>query len=289
MARIAFIGLGVMGAPIAGHLARAGHQLTVHNRTAAKAEAWVAAFGGQQAGSPAEAAAGAEVIITCVGDDFDLQDATMGASGAFRSMVRDALFIDHSAVSARLARQLAVEGRDRGVRVVDAPMSGGQAGAVKGQLSLMCGGTKAAFAAAEPIMRAYAARIVHIGRPGAGQQAKRIDRVATAGIIQGLAEAIALARAADLDLDRVFEAMSGGAASSWFLENRWETMTRGDYDFGMAVDLMRKELALAIDEARVAGATLPVAALVDQFYGDVQAMGYGHDDNTALLRRFDRK
>lgn len=289
MARIAFIGLGVMGAPIAGHLARAGHSLVVHNRTPAKTEAWLAAHKGEPAGSAAEAAAGAEVVITCVGDDYDLQDATLGAAGAFRGMARDTLFIDHSAVSARLARQVAVEGRDRGIHVVDAPMSGGQAGAQKGLLSLMCGGTKPAFALAEPLMRAYAKRIVHIGRPGAGQQAKRIDRIATAGIIQGLAEAIALARAADLDLERVFEAMSGGAASSWFLENRWATMARGDYDFGMAVDLMRKELALAIDEARVAGSTVPVAALVDQFYGDVQAMGYGHDDNTALLRRFDPK
>lgn len=288
MARIGFIGLGVMGAPIAGHLARAGHDMVVHNRSGDKAEAWVANHGGRIAGSADEAAFDAEVVVTCVGDDFDLQDAVLGQAGAFRTMAPGALFIDHSAVSARLARQVAVEGKDRGLKVVDAPMSGGQRGAVEGHLSLMCGGTKPSIAAAEPIMRAYATRIVHIGRPGAGQQAKRIDRVAIAGVIAGLAEAMALARAADLDLDRVFEAMTGGAASSWFLENRWGTMTRGEYDFGMATDLMRKELALALDEARQNGATLPVAALVDQFYGEIQAMGYGHDDNTALLRRFDK-
>jgi len=288
MARIGFIGLGVMGAPIAAHLARAGHDMTVHNRTAARAEAWVAAHGGRAVGSPAAAAADADMVLTCVGDDDELTDATLGGQGALRAMRAGALLVDHSAVSARLARQLAVEGKERGVLVVDAPMSGGQPAAERGTLSLMCGGTKAAFAAAEPVLRCYAARVVHIGRPGAGQQAKRIDRVATAGIVAGLSEAIALARASGLDLDRLFEAMSGGAASSWFLENRWATMTAGRYDFGMAVDLMRKELALALDEARVAGTPIPVAALVDQLYGEVQARGGGQDDNTALLRRYDR-
>lgn len=288
MARIGFIGLGVMGAPIARHLVAAGHDLVVHNRSMEKAAAWVAANGGRAADSPAGAATDAEVVITCVRDDFDLQEAALSGSGAFRAMRRGALFVDHSSVSAKLARQLSVEAKDRDLRIIDAPMSGGQAGAERGQLAIMCGGAKAHFAAAEPIMRAYAARIVHIGRAGAGQQAKRIDRVAIAGIIQSLAEAISLARACDIDPDKMFEAMSGGAASSWMLENRWATMASGRYDFGMTTDLMRKELGLAIDEARQASTSLPLTALVDQFYGDVQAMGYGHDDQTALLRRFDR-
>lgn len=278
--RIAFIGTGVMGAPMAGHLARAGHQVTVYNRTRAKAEA----TGLTVADTPAAAAAGAEAVITCVGNDDDLAAVTLGTDGAFGAMADDALFIDHTTVSADIARRLAAA---RPLSV-DAPVSGGQAGAEKGQLSIMCGASEAGFLRARPVMEAYAARIVHVGAPGAGQQTKMVNQICIAGVVQGLSEALRFAQASDLDLDKVFEAISGGAAQSWQMVNRWPTMARDEFDFGFAIDWMRKDLGLALDEAKRNGAVLPVAALVDQFYAEVQKMGGGRQDTSALVRRLPR-
>jgi len=283
--RIAFIGTGVMGGPMAGHLARAGHSVTVYNRTRAKADAWAAQYGGRAAATPAEAAAGADAVLSCVGNDDDLAEVTLGADGAFRAMRRGALFVDHTTVSARIARRLAVEAEGLGLLSVDAPVSGGEAGAQNGTLSIMCGGSADAFAAAEPVMRAYAGRIVHIGGPGAGQTTKMVNQIAIAGVIQGVSEALRFAQASDLDTDKVFEAVSGGAAASWQMLNRWGTMAKDEFDFGFAVDWMRKDLGLALEEARVNGATLPVASLVDQFYADVQKAGGGRKDTSSLVTR----
>ena len=285
MARLAFIGLGVMGGQIARHLSAAGHALTVYNRTRARADAWVADHGGVAVDSPAQAARDAEAVVTCVGTDDDLASVTLGRDGAFRAMVKGAVLIDHTTVSARIARQLAVEAKELGLHSVDAPMTGGQVGAVNGTLTLMCGGTDKGVAAATPFMQAYSSRIVHVGRPGAGQTTKMCNQIAFAGTIQSLSEAMRFAQAADLDLDRVFESISGGAAGSWQMTNRWATMVNDEFDFGFAVDWMRKDLGLAIDEARANGATLPVAALIDQFYAEVQAMGGGRQDTSALVRR----
>ncbi|MBW8295941.1 NAD(P)-dependent oxidoreductase [Sphingopyxis sp.] len=283
--RISFIGTGVMGGPMAGHLAKAGHNLTVYNRTRAKADAWVAAHGGKAAATPAEAARDADVVLTCVGNDDDLAQVTLGRDGAFRAMGKGALFIDHTTVSARIARQLSVEAEGLGIHSLDAPVSGGEAGAQNGTLSIMCGGTKSAFAAAEPVMQAYAARMVHIGGPGAGQTTKMVNQIAIAGVLQGLSEALRFAQASKLDADKVFEAVSGGAAASWQMLNRWDTMARDEFDFGFAVDWMRKDLGLALDEARSNGATIPVAAIVDQFYADVQKAGHGRRDTSSLITR----
>jgi 3-hydroxyisobutyrate dehydrogenase len=288
MARIAFIGLGVMGGPMAGHLAAAGHALIVHNRSIAKAEAWVGRYGGAVAATPAEAAAGADAIISCVGADDDLEAVTLGPHGAFGAMRAGALFVDHTTVSARIARRLAAEAAGRGLLALDAPVSGGPAGAEKGQLAIMCGGTPVAFAAAEPLMAAYAARIVHVGPDGSGQLTKMVNQIAIAGVVQGLSEALHFAKAAGLDTDKVFEAISGGAAQSWQMVNRWQSMAEERFDFGFAVDWMRKDLGLALDEARRNGARLPLAALVDQFYADVQAMGGGRNDTSSLIRRLTR-
>ncbi|UNU43666.1 NAD(P)-dependent oxidoreductase [Sphingopyxis sp. YF1] len=283
--RIAFIGTGVMGGPMAGHLARAGHRVTVYNRTRAKADAWAAQYGGTAVATPAEAAAGADVVLTCVGNDDDLAQVTLGRDGAFKAMTADALFVDHTTVSARIARQLSVEAEGLGLLCLDAPVSGGEAGAQNGTLSIMCGGPKAAFDAAEPVMKAYAGRIVHIGGPGAGQTTKMVNQIAIAGVLQGLSEALRFAQASKLDTDKVFEAVSGGAAASWQMLNRWGTMAKDEFDFGFAVDWMRKDLGLALDEARVNGATLPVASLVDQFYADVQKAGGGRKDTSSLVTR----
>jgi 3-hydroxyisobutyrate dehydrogenase len=285
MARIAFIGLGVMGAPMARHLAATGHSLAVYNRTADKARDWVARHGGTFAATPAAAAGGADVVISCVGADRDVEEITIGSNGAFRNMREGALFIDHTTASAKLARRLAEEARRHGLSAIDAPVSGGQAGAENGQLSIMCGGTSEAMAAAEPVMRAYAARIVHVGPDGSGQLTKMVNQIAIAGVLQGLSEALHFARSAGLDTDKVFEAISGGAAQSWQMVNRWKTMNEGRFDFGFAVDWMRKDLGLTLDEARSNGARLPLAALVDQFYADVQAMGGSRDDTSSLIRR----
>jgi len=288
MARIAFIGLGVMGGPIAGHLAVAGHDLVVHNRNIAKAEAWVARYKGAVAATPAEGAAGADAVISCVGADDDLEAVTLGPDGAFGAMRAGALFVDHTTVSASIARRLAGEAAGRGLLALDAPVSGGQAGAEKGQLAIMCGGTPQAFAAAEPLMRAYAARIVHVGPDGSGQLTKMVNQIAIAGVVQGLSEALHFAKSAGLDTGKVFEAISGGAAQSWQMVNRWQSMDEGRFDFGFAVDWMRKDLGLTLDEARRNGARLPVAALVDQFYADVQAMGGARNDTSSLIRRLTR-
>lgn len=285
MARIAFIGLGIMGAPMARHLAAAGHELTVVNRTPAKAQAWVEAHGGRMSAHPQEAAEGADAVITCVGTDDDVAQVTLGRDGAFRSMAKGALFIDHSTISARLARQLSVEGDSRGLLVVDAPVTGSQPGAESGTLTIMCGGRKRAIEAATPIMEAYSRRIVHIGGAGTGQTAKMANQIALAAVVEGVAEALRFAQSARLDTDKVYEAISGGAAASWQMDNHWHAMARDDFEGGFPVDWMRKDVGLAIEEARANGASLPVAAMIDQFCAEIQAMGAGRQDTSALVRR----
>jgi 3-hydroxyisobutyrate dehydrogenase len=289
MARIAFIGLGVMGGPIARHLAKAGHKMTVYNRSSAKADKWVGEHGGAKAGSPAEAAKEAEFVVSCVGTDDDLASITLGRDGVFAAMPKGSTFIDHTTVSARIARQLAVEAKGRGIHCVDAPMTGGQAGAENGTLALMCGGSEAAVASARPVMEVYSKRIVHVGGPGDGQTAKMANQICIAGVLQGLSEAMHFAQCAELDLDKVFDAISGGAAQSWQMDNRWATMAKGEFDFGFAVDWMRKDLGLAIDEARANGASIPIAAMTDQFYSDIQYMGGGRQDTSALVRRLPKR
>lgn len=274
-----------MGGAMARHLATAGHDMTVYNRTQSKADAWVAEHGGRTAASPAEAAEGVDAVISCVGNDDDLAAITLSRDGAFRSMKAGSLFIDHTTVSAKIARQLAVEAKDKGIMPIDAPVTGGQIGAEKGTLTLMCGGTEKAIAAASPIMDAYSSKIVHVGPTGSGQLTKMVNQVAFAGIIASLSEAMRFAQAEGLDLDKVYESISGGAASSWQMLNRWDTMVRGEFDFGFAVDWMRKDLGLAFDEARGNGATLPLAAMIDQLYAEVQAMGGGRQDTSAFIRR----
>ena len=281
MAKLAFLGLGVMGAPMAGHLAKAGHDVTVFNRTRAKADAWVAANGGRAAASPAEAAEGAAAVFACVGNDHDLRQVTLGEQGCFAAMAENAVFVDHTTVSAAIARELAGER----ALVVDAPVSGGQAGAEAGKLSVMCGGSDAAVAAARPFMEAYSARIVHVGAAGAGQTTKMVNQICIAGVLQGVSEALRFAQASNLDLDKVLEAISGGAAQSWQMVNRWPTMAKDEFDFGFAIDWMRKDLGLALDEANRNGATLPMTALVDQFYAEVQKAGGGRKDTSALVTR----
>ena len=288
MAKVSFIGLGVMGAPMAGHLAAAGHDVTVYNRSRDKAKAWAERYKGRIAPTPAAAADGADAVFTCVGADHDLEEVTLGTDGAFTAMRAGALFVDHTTVSAHIARRLADEGAGKGLLVVDGPVSGGQAGAENGKLSIMCGGSAQAFAAAEPLMQAYAARIVHVGDAGAGQTAKMCNQIAIAGVIQGVAESLRFAQAAGLDTDKVFEAISAGAAGSWQMQNRWATMAKDEFDFGFAVNWMRKDLGLALEEARSNGATLPLAALVDQFYAEVQAMGGGRQDTSSIVRRLGR-
>jgi 3-hydroxyisobutyrate dehydrogenase len=285
MAKIAFLGLGVMGAPMARHLAAAGHEVTVYNRTAARATDWVATHGGRTAASPAEAAEGQDAVLTCVGNDDDLAAVMLGEQGAFGAMRAGAVYIDHTTVSADIARRLAGEAERRGVHSVDAPVSGGQAGAENGKLSIMCGGSAEALALAEPLMHAYAARIVHVGGPGTGQTTKMVNQICIAGVLQGVSEGLRFAQASDLDLGKVFEAISGGAAQSWQMVNRWPTMAKDEFDFGFAIDWMRKDLGLALDEANRNGALLPMTALVDQFYAEVQRMGGARQDTSALVRR----
>ena len=288
MARLTFLGLGAMGAPIARHLAAAGHDVTVYNRTRAKAEAWVEQHGGRWAPTPAAAAEAAEAVFSCVGADGDLEAVTLRKDGCFAAMAKGALFVDHTTASAKIARQLAVEGKDRGLLVVDAPVSGGQSGAEAGTLSIMCGGSEKAMAAATPLMQAYASRIVHVGGAGAGQTTKMVNQICIAGAMQSAAEALRFAQNADLDLDKVFEAVSGGAAASWYMVNRWKTMGEDSFDFGFAVDWMRKDLGIAIEEARSNGAALPFAALADQFYGEAQALGCGRLDISSVVKRLPR-
>jgi 3-hydroxyisobutyrate dehydrogenase len=285
MARVAFLGLGVMGGPMARHLAAAGHEVTVYNRNAAKAEAFVAAHGGKAAATPAAAAVGADAVLACVGADVDLRAVTLGPDGAFAAMAPGAVFIDHTTVSAEIARELAAAGEELGLLVVDAPVSGGQAGAENGQLTIMCGGSEAAFKTAEPLMQAYAKRIGHMGPAGAGQLTKMVNQLAIAGILQGLSEALAFGKAAGLDLDAVVDVISKGAAQSWQMDNRAATMVRGQFDFGFAVDWMRKDLGLVLAEAERLGVPLPLAQLVDGYYAEVQAMGGGRQDTSSLIRR----
>jgi 3-hydroxyisobutyrate dehydrogenase len=287
--RIAFLGLGVMGAPMAGHLARAGHRVTVYNRTTARAEAWLASHAAEGldvalAATPSEAATGQHVVLTCVGNDRDLAEVVLGEAGALAGMAAGTLFIDHTTVSPAIARQIAREAWERGILALDAPVSGGQAGAENGKLSIMCGGSTEAMERAGPVIEAYAARIVHIGDAGAGQAAKSVNQICIAGTLAGLSEAIRFAQAAGLDMDKVLEAVSGGAAQSWQMENRWATMARGEFDFGFAIDWMRKDLAIALEEAKTHGLMLPVTELVDGYYADVQAMGGGRQDTSALIR-----
>ena len=274
-----------MGGPIARHLKQAGHELTVYNRSRAKSENWVANYGGTLALSPADAAKDAEVVISCVGTDDDLAGVTLGRDGAFAAMAKGSLYIDHTTVSARIARQLGVEAKSRGLFVVDAPVTGGQAGAENGTLSIMCGGSEAAVEAARPIMAPYSKRVVHVGGPGTGQITKMCNQIAFAGVIQSLSEAMRFAQSAELDVEKVYEAISGGAAQSWQMDNRWATMAEDKFDFGFAVDWMRKDLGLAFEEARAVGATLPITAIIDQFYADVQHMGGGRLDTSAIVKR----
>ncbi|MXP45164.1 NAD(P)-dependent oxidoreductase [Allopontixanthobacter sediminis] len=291
--KVAFIGLGVMGGPMAGHLLSAGNRLAVFNRTRSRAESWLEEQGNRGrsaeiAATPALAAQGAEIVITCVGNDEDLREVTLGADGAFSAIEPGALFIDHTTVSANRARELGAAAGEQGFMTLDAPVSGGQAGAVSGKLAVMCGGTGEAFERARPVMGAYGARIVHVGACGAGQTAKMANQMCIAGILQGLSEAIRLTVAAGLDTDKVLEAISGGAAQSWQMENRWPTMVKDEFDFGFAVDWMRKDLGYALEEADRLGLESPVTAMVDKFYAEIQQTGGGRLDTSSLIRRLPR-
>ncbi len=286
MAKVAFLGLGVMGYPMAGHLARkGGHEVTVYNRTTAKAEKWAAAFGGRFAATPAEAAKGQDFVMACVGNDDDLRAVTLGADGAFAGMEKGAIFVDHTTASANVARELFAAATAKGLGFVDAPVSGGQAGAENGVLTVMCGGEPDTFAKAEPVIMAYARACRLLGAPGAGQLAKMVNQICIAGLVQGLSEGVHFAQKAGLDVLALVDVISKGAAGSWQMENRHKTMAEGKFDFGFAVDWMRKDLGIVLDEAKHNGASLPVTALVDQFYGDVQKMGGGRWDTSALIAR----
>ncbi|PIO98648.1 NAD(P)-dependent oxidoreductase [Pleomorphomonas carboxyditropha] len=289
MAKVVFLGLGVMGYPMAGHLrTRGGHDVTVYNRTGAKAEAWVNAFGGRAAPTPREAAAEADFVFACVGNDDDLRSVVLGPDGAFAGMKAGAVFVDHTTASAGVARELQEKAAALGLDFLDAPVSGGQAGAENGALTIMVGGDDNSFAAAEPVMRAYAKMIVHLGPSGSGQLAKMVNQICIAGVVQGLAEAIHFAKSTGLDVEKTIAAISKGAAQSWQMENRWQTMTAGKFDFGFAVDWMRKDLGIVLDEARRSGARLPLTALVDQFYADVQAAGGNRWDTSSLISRLEK-
>ena len=285
MARVAFLGLGVMGFPMAGHLAAAGHEVTVWNRTAAKAEAWVARHKGRAAASAREAAGGADLVMACVGNDDDLRQVCLGGDGAFAGMGAGAIFVDHTTVSAMVTRELAAIATDMGLGFVDAPVSGGQAGAENGQLSIMCGGAPDAYAAAEPVMAAYARICRLMGPSGAGQLTKMCNQIAIAGLVQGLSESLHFAEKAGLSIPEVVEVISQGAAGSWQMQNRYQTMAENRFDFGFAVDWMRKDLGICLATANQTGASLPVTALVDQFYKDVQNMGGGRWDTSSLIAR----
>ncbi len=287
MAKVAWIGLGVMGYPMAGHvLKNGGHELTVYNRTAAKAEQWVAEHGaGRTAATPRDAADGADFIFCCVGNDDDLRSVTTGPDGAFQSIKPGAVFIDNTTASADVARELHAAARDKGFAFLDAPVSGGQAGAENGVLTVMVGGEKAVFDSALPVIDTYARQVTLIGEPGAGQLCKMVNQICIAGLVQGLSEGIHFAQKSGLDLRAVMTTIDKGAAGSWQMENRWETMGDGKFDFGFAVDWMRKDLDIALAEARSNNASLPVAALVDQFYSEVQKMGGGRWDTSSLIAR----
>jgi len=283
--RVAFLGLGVMGYPMAGHLARAGHQVTVYNRTPAKSQAWAAEHAGRAAATPREAAAGAEFVFACVGNDDDLRSVVLGADGAFAGMAAGAVFVDHTTASAEVARELYAAARGLGLHFVDAPVSGGQAGAVNGLLTVMCGGDEPPFDAMQPVALAFSRAVTRVGGSGAGQLAKMVNQICIAGLVQGLSEGIAFGQKAGLDMKQVLEVIGKGAAQSWQMDNRGKTMVDDQFEFGFAVDWMRKDLGLVLDEARRNGARVPVTALVDQFYGDVQRLGGGRWDTSSLIRR----
>ena len=286
MAKVAFLGLGVMGYPMAGHLkAKGGHDVTVYNRTFAKAEAWAKQHGGHAAKTPREAAHDCDFVFACVGNDDDLRSVVLGPDGAFAGMKKGAIFVDNTTASAEVARELYAKAHELGLEFIDAPVSGGQAGAENGALTVMCGGDAKAYATAEPVITAFAKAVKLLGPSGAGQLTKMVNQICIAGVVQGLAEGVAFAKRAGLDAEAVIEAISKGAAQSWQMENRYKAMNANTYTFGFAVDWMRKDLGICLDEARRNGAHLPMTALVDQFYGDVQEMGGGRWDTSSLLAR----
>ena len=289
MAKVAFVGLGVMGYPMAGHLkAKGGHEVTVFNRTAAKAEQWVSQHGGKSAPTPRQAAAGQDFVMACVGNDNDLRQVMLGEEGVFAGVRPGTIVVDHTTASAEIARELHAEAKQRGFEFIDAPVSGGQAGAENGVLTVMCGGDLAPFAAAEKVIAAYARTCNLMGPSGSGQLAKMANQICIAGIVEGLAEALHFAMQAGLDIEKLIATISKGAAQSWQMENRYKTMAAGKFDFGFAVDWMRKDLAICLDEARRNGAKLPVTALVDQFYAQVQAMGGRRWDTSSLIALLQR-
>jgi 3-hydroxyisobutyrate dehydrogenase len=289
MAKVAFLGLGVMGFPMAGHLvAKGGHEVTVYNRTAAKAKAWAEKFGGKTAATPKAAAEGQDFVMACVGNDDDLRTVTIGADGAFGAMASGAIFVDHTTASAEVARQLDAEATKRGFAFIDAPVSGGQAGAENGVLTVMCGGGEAAYKRAEPVIAAYARMCKLLGPAGSGQLTKMVNQICIAGLVEGLSEGIHFAKKAGLDVHAVIDTISKGAAQSWQMENRYKTMNEGKFDFGFAVEWMRKDLSICLSEARRNGASLPVTALVDNFYAEVEKMGGKRWDTSSLLARLQR-
>ena len=283
--KVAFIGLGVMGLPMAGHLATAGHDVTVYNRNAQKAQAWVKEFGGRACATPREAAQGAQIVFACVGNDDDLRSIVLGADGAFAGMSAGATFVDHTTASALIARELSALAKQKSLRFIDAPVSGGQAGAVNGLLTVMCGGDAAEFAAVKDVIAVMARAVTLVGPAGAGQLAKMVNQICIAGLVQGLSEGIAFGQAAGLDMKQVIEVIGKGAAQSWQMDNRGTTMVDDKFEFGFAVDWMRKDLGLVMDECNRNGARVPSIALIDQFYADVQKMGGGRWDTSSLIKR----
>lgn len=290
--KVSFLGLGTMGGAIARHIAKAGHELTIYNRSPERAKKWADDNPGlahRIAANPAHAAQDADVVITCVGNDDDLADVVLGPNGVFRMLKRGGVFVDHTTVSARIARQISVEARDLKIHCIDAPMTGSQIGAEKGTLTLMCGGRDDAIEAARPIMEAYSSRIVHVGKPGSGQIAKMANQICIAGNVAALAEAVRFAQASHLDMSKVYDAISGGAAQSWQMDNRWSSMDANEFDFGFAIDWMRKDLGLSLEEGRGLGVSLPIAAIVDQFFAEVQSQGGGRLDTSAIIKRLPKK
>lgn len=288
MAKVAFLGLGVMGGPMARHLAAKGHDVTVYNRTKAKADAWVSAHGGKAAATPREAAEGQEIVFACVGNDDDLRQVTTGPDGAFAAMGKGTVFVDHTTASAEVARELSAAAEQAGFGFIDAPVSGGQAGAENGVLTVMCGGDAETFARVEPVIGSYARACRLLGPVGAGQLAKMMNQICIAGLVQGLSEAVHFGKQAGLDIEAVLDVISKGAAGSWQMENRGKTMNEGKFDFGFAVDWMRKDLSIVLAEARRNKAKLPVTALVDQFYAEVQSLGGGRWDTSSLIARLEK-
>ena len=289
MAKVAFLGLGVMGYPMARHLSQKGHEVTVYNRTTAKAEKWVSEFGGKVGRTPAEAARGQDIVFACVGNDDDLRSVTLGEDGAFGAMGTGTIFVDHTTASAEVARELSAAAKGHGFEFLDAPVSGGQAGAENGQLTVMVGGEAAPFGTAQPVIMSFAKACRLLGPAGSGQLAKMMNQICIAGVVQGLDEAIHFGKRAGMDIEAVIEVISKGAAQSWQMENRYKTMNAGKFDFGFAVDWMRKDLGIVLDEARGNGAKLPLTALVDQFYADVQGMGGNRWDTSSLIARLEKE